>query len=315
MVNGVYLADVYNSDLMDNVNNSNNTSNVSYEVNAAEAKPQKRSKFIIYIAVIIVAILFIIFIARFTFKHNSLAPVSVSSIPPSNSSLNSILSTSTSASTSIYITIPNSSLTNVLNSTMLTENEALQMLKIPSNLAVRLYGPITEDYKKVSNCTGLTYKYVSIFYNKNANFTLSNWPTLLNKSNLLYAYSTYSIYNYSSFDLINKLFTCYAEANDMSKLMSDNYTKIHYITNLSSEFGVPAYGITLSEYTPEGLNYTYTPYIGTPPNLTSYVIIFKYKNITVSAGGWGFTGYINLTEINSYAKALFNKIQAALSGS
>lgn len=85
--------------------------------------------------------------------------------------------------------------------------------------------------------------------------------------------------------------------------ISKNSTYSHSILTIS---GVPSYLMNFSNFTDEGLNLTYTYYIGKRPNLEWSVIKTIYKNTAILTGIWSFKGYANGSLLKNYSEQFYN---------
>jgi len=58
------------------------------------------------------------------------------------------------------------------------------------------------------------------------------------------------------------------------------------------------------------LNLTSTPYIGPMPNVSYYIIAVPYKNTIVRVVYWGFTGYMNVSQMEDLAAKLISDLSS-----
>jgi len=58
------------------------------------------------------------------------------------------------------------------------------------------------------------------------------------------------------------------------------------------------------------LNLTSTPYIGPMPNVSYYIIEVPYKNTIVRVAYWGFTGYMNVSQMEDLAAKLISNLSS-----
>jgi len=58
------------------------------------------------------------------------------------------------------------------------------------------------------------------------------------------------------------------------------------------------------------LNLTSTPYIGPMPNVSYYIIAVPYKNTIVTVAYWGFTGYMNVSQMEDLAAKLISNLSS-----
>ncbi|MEM0201859.1 MAG: hypothetical protein QXR73_01645, partial [Candidatus Micrarchaeaceae archaeon] len=96
------------------------------------------------------------------------------------------------------------------------------------------------------------------------------------------------------------------------KAISENSTFISIPTKFD---GISGYIFNISNFTNEGLNLTYTYYIGPRPNLTWYNGIARYHNAEISVSIWSMTGHANLTmlynDMNYTVKAFLGQMRVA----
>jgi energy-converting hydrogenase Eha subunit A len=58
------------------------------------------------------------------------------------------------------------------------------------------------------------------------------------------------------------------------------------------------------------LNLSSTPYIGPMPNVSYYIITVPYKNTIVKVAYWGFTGYMNVSQMEDIASEIINALSS-----
>jgi hypothetical protein len=74
--------------------------------------------------------------------------------------------------------------------------------------------------------------------------------------------------------------------------------------------GYNGYLVKFDYLNKNALNLTSTPYEGPMPNVSYYIIAVPYKNTIVRTVYWGFTGYINVSQMEGITAQLINTLSS-----
>jgi len=90
-------------------------------------------------------------------------------------------------------------------------------------------------------------------------------------------------------------------------LLKGNSTFSSTQINISGHNG---YLVKFDYLNKNALNLTSTPYIGPMPNVSYYIVAVPYKNAIVRVAYWGFTGYMNVSQMEDIASEIINALSS-----
>ena len=74
--------------------------------------------------------------------------------------------------------------------------------------------------------------------------------------------------------------------------------------------GYNGYLVKFDYLNQNALNLTSTHYIGQMPNVSYYIVAVPYKNAIVRVGYWGFTGYMNVSQMEDIASEIIKALSS-----
>jgi len=74
--------------------------------------------------------------------------------------------------------------------------------------------------------------------------------------------------------------------------------------------GYNGYLVKFDYLNKNALNLTSTPYIGPMPNVSYYIVAVPYKNVIVRVVYWGFTGYMNVSQMEDIASEIIKALSS-----
>jgi len=90
-------------------------------------------------------------------------------------------------------------------------------------------------------------------------------------------------------------------------LLKGNSTFSSTQINISGHNG---YLVKFDYLNKNALNLTSTPYMGPMPNVSYYIVAVPYKNTIVRVAYWGFTGYMNISQMEEIASDIINALSS-----
>jgi len=95
--------------------------------------------------------------------------------------------------------------------------------------------------------------------------------------------------------------------SELKPLLEYNSTFSSTQINIDGQNG---YLVKFDYLNQNALNLTSTPYIGPMPNVSYYIIAVPYKNTIVRVVYWGFTGYMNVSQMEDLAAKLISDLSS-----
>lgn len=121
-----------------------------------------------------------------------------------------------------------------------------------------------------------------------------------NKNTPLEIYSNYYSFASNNINILSVTPNCSYARYLFNKIYVLNTT----IVNVTNTIGSTALLYRFTGFTSAGLNVSQGTWAITPANVSFYIVRFNYKNLMVTAGAYGFTGYINQTRLFNLANLI-----------